>query len=164
MKMRNVLAFLFVFAVAGCKGPSAPPVTDDTIVQSEVNGVTLTHRYAVKPPKEFQPIKENYRALYPASLMTQPDYGGKMIRQLQAGKTYVVLGQVEHFWMALADEGQEELIGYVPMRAVVKSELYDKTVREQTPRLKQRKKQTCVTVDGSSKACKNSNSGTWILD
>ena len=164
MKMRNVLALLFVFALSACKAPPPATPTDDTIVTSEVNGTTLTHRYAVKPPKEFQPIKENYRALYPASLMSTPDYGGKMIRQLQTGKTYVVLGQVEHFWMALADEGQEELIGYVPMRAAVKSELYDETVRKQTPRLRTRQKQTCVSVDGSSKACKNSNSGTWILN
>lgn len=163
-KMRNVLALLFVFALSACKTPPPPAPNDDTIVKSEVNGVTLTHRYAVKPPQEFQPINENYRALYPASVMSTPEYGGKVIRQLQAGKTYVVLGQVEHFWMALADEGQDELIGYVQLRAVVKSELYDETVRKQTPRLRARQKQTCVTVDGSNKACKNSSSGTWILN
>ncbi|WP_437888986.1 SH3 domain-containing protein [Phytobacter sp. V91] len=164
MKMRNVLALLFVFALSACKAPPPPAPTDDTLVTSEVNGVTLTHRYAVKAPTEFTPINENYRALYPASLMSQPDYGGKLVRQLENGKTYVVLGQVEHFWMALAEEGQEELIGYVPMRAVVKSALYEETVRKQTPRLKPRQKQTCVNVDGSSKACKNKTSGTWILD
>ncbi|AGN83753.1 MULTISPECIES: hypothetical protein [Enterobacteriaceae] len=163
MNMRMVLALLFVFGVSACKAPPKPAPTDDTIVTSEVNGVTLTHRYAVIPPKEFQPIKQDYRALYPASVMSTPDFGGKVIRQLQAGKTYVVLGQVEHFWMALADEGQEELIGYVPMRAVVKSELYEKTLRDDARKLK-RKKQTCVTVDGSGKACKNANSGTWIIN
>lgn len=35
-------------------------------------------------------------AMYPASLMSRPDYGGKVIRTLETGKTYVVLGQVEH--------------------------------------------------------------------
>ncbi|APG18506.1 hypothetical protein Y71_10900 [Kosakonia radicincitans DSM 16656] len=164
MNMRMVLALLFVFGVSGCKAPPKPAPGDDTIVTSEVNGVTLTHRYAVLAPTEFTAINQNYRALYPASVMSKPDFGGKVIRQLEAGKTYVVLGQVEHFWMALADEGKEELIGYVPMRAVVKSELYDKTLREDRRRRVAPKKQTCVTVDGSGKACKNANSGTWIID
>ncbi|SFU08542.1 hypothetical protein SAMN05192562_104599 [Kosakonia arachidis] len=164
MNMRMVLALLFVFGISGCKAPPKPAPSDDTIVTSEVNGVTLTHRYAVSAPTEFTPINQNYRALYPASVMSKPDFGGKVIRQLETGKTYVVLGQVEHFWMALADEGKEELIGYVPMRAVVKSELYDKTLREDRRRRVVPKKQTCVTVDGSGKACKNANSGTWIID
>lgn len=165
MNMRMVFALLVVVSVSACVPRPKPAPSDDTIVTSEVNGVTLTHRYAVKPPKEFEPVKQDYRALYPASLMSTPDFGGKVIRQLNAGKTYVVLGQVEHFWMALADEGQEELIGYVPMRAVVKSELYEKTLREDKRRRKVApKKQTCVSVDGSGKACKNANSGTWIID
>ncbi|WP_270222504.1 SH3 domain-containing protein [Kosakonia cowanii] len=163
MNMRIVLALLFVFGVSGCVKHPKPAPSDDTIVTSEVNGVTLTHRYAVLPPKEFEPVKQDYRALYPASVMSKPDFGGKVIRQLEAGKTYVVLGQVEHFWMALADEGQEELIGYVPMRAVVKSELYEKTLRNDRRKV-QRKKANCVTVDGSGKACKNVKSGTWIID
>lgn len=164
MNMRIALALLFVVGVAGCRAPSGPPLTDDTIVTSQVNGITLSHRYAVTAPTEFKPVNEVSRALYPASLMSRPDYGGKLIRQLETGKTYVVIGQVEHFWLALADEGQEQLIGYVPMRAVVKSALYEETVRKQTPRPKARKKATCVNVDSNSKACKNANSGTWILD
>ncbi|XTZ40148.1 SH3 domain-containing protein [Salmonella enterica] len=163
MNMRMVLALAFILGLSACKAPPKPAPSDDTIVTSEVNGVTLTHRYAVHPPKEFTEVKQDYRALYPASVMSQPDFGGKVIRQLEAGKTYVVMGQVEHFWMALADEGKEEVIGYVPMRAVVKSELYEKTLREDRRKVV-RKKQTCVAVDGSSKACKNANSGTWIID
>lgn len=164
MKMRTLLSVLFVFAVVGCKAPQKPALTDDTIVTSQVNGVTLTHRYAVSPPAEFTPVNVSYRALYPASLMSRPDFGGKVIRTLETGKTYEVLGQVEHFWMALADEGKAELIGYVPMRAVVKADQYDATVRKQAIRPKARKKATCVNVDGSGKACKDSNNGTWILD
>ncbi|MGP3591607.1 hypothetical protein [Vagococcus sp. WN89Y] len=164
MNMRMVLALLVVVSVSACVPRNQPAPSDDTIVTSEVNGVTLTHRYIVQPPKEFEPVKQDYRALYPASLMSTPDFGGKVIRQLDAGKTYVVLGQVEHFWMALADEGQEELIGYVPMRAVVKSELYEKTLRQDRKRYVPPKKQTCVSVDGSGKACKNAKSGTWIID
>jgi len=75
-----------------------------------------------------------------------------------------VLGQVEHFWMALADEGSEQLIGYVPMRAVIKADQYEATVRKQALRPKARKKTTCVDVDGNSKACKDSANGTWILN
>lgn len=109
-------------------------------------------------------MNEPYRAMYPASLMSRPDYGGKVIRTLETGKTYVVLGQVEHFWMALADEGNEQLIGYVPMRAVIKADQYEATVRKQAIRPKARKKATCVDVDGNSKACKDSANGTWILN
>ncbi|MGG5964152.1 SH3 domain-containing protein [Salmonella enterica] len=162
MKMRVMLAFLFVTVVSGCKAP--PQITDDTIVSSQVNGVTLKHRYIVVPPSEFTPVNTAYRALYPALLMSRPDFGGKVIRQLETGKTYVVLGTVEHAWMALADEGQDELVGYVPMRAVVRSELYDETVRRQTPRRVVRKKNICVNVDGKSKACKNTKNGAWILN
>ena len=52
----------------------------------------------------------------------------------------MVLGQVEHYWMALADEGNEQLIGYVPMRAVIKADQYDAAVRKQAIRHKTRKK------------------------
>ncbi len=165
MNMRIVLSLLFVFAVSGCKAPPKPQITDDTIETSQVNGVTLTHRHIVQPPKEFQPIGEDYRALYGASVMSIPDYSGKVIRQLETGQTYVVLGQVEHFWMALATEdNKDELVGYVPLRAVVKSDLYDQTIRADRPRPRAKKKADCVSVDHSSKACKNANSGTWIIN
>ncbi|HGP4138982.1 TPA: SH3 domain-containing protein [Enterobacter roggenkampii] len=164
MKMRVLFSLLFVMAVAGCKAPQKPVINDDTIETSQVNGVTLTHRHAVTPPTEFTPVNEPYRAMYPASLMSRPDFGGKVIRTLDTGKTYVVLGQVEHYWMALADEGNEQLIGYVPMRAVIKADQYDAAVRKQAIRHKTRKKVTCVDVDGNSKACKDSANGTWILN
>ena len=76
----------------------------------------------------------------------------------------MVLGQVEHYWMALANEGNDQLIGYVPMRAVIKADQYEATVRKQAIRPKARKKATCVDVDGNSKACKDSANGTWILN
>ncbi|HHA1913517.1 MULTISPECIES: SH3 domain-containing protein [Enterobacter] len=164
MKMRVLFSLLFVMAVAGCKAPQKPVINDDTIETSQVNGVTLTHRHAVTPPTEFTPVNAPYRAMYPASLMSRPDFGGKVIRNLETGKTYVVLGQVEHYWMALADEGNEQLIGYVPMRAVIKADQYDAAVRKQAIRPKARKKATCVDVDGNSKACKDSANGTWILN
>ena len=164
MNKRLIISLLFVMTVAGCKAPTKPAMTDDTLVTHEVNGVTLTHRNAVSPPAEFTPVNASYRALYPASLMTRPDFSGKGGRTRETGKTYEVLGQVEHFWMALADEGKDELIGYVPMRAVVKADQYEATVRKASVRPKARKKATCVNVDGSGKACKDNNNGTWILD
>jgi len=164
MKMRVLYSLLVVMAVAGCKAPQKPVINDDTIETSQVNGVTLTHRHAVTPPTEFTPVNAPYRAMYPASLMSRPDFGGKVIRTLDTGKTYVVLGQVEHYWMALADEGNDQLIGYVPMRAVIKADQYEAAVRKQAIRPKVRKKATCVDVDGNSKACKDSANGPWILN
>jgi len=190
VNLRMALALMFVFAVAGCKAP--PKMTDDTIVSSTVDGVTLSHRYAVQPPAQFSPVNEAYRALYPASIMTRPSFGGKVVDTLKSGKTYTVIGQVENNWLALgesaqaADEAQPEtapaddkkaqqpaaqpavqLIGYVPFRAVEKSALYEQTIKADQPKRRARassKKKTCVAVDGDSKACQNSNSGTWIIN
>lgn len=188
VNLRIALSLMFVFAVAGCKAP--PKMTDDTIVNSTVEGVTFSHRYAVKPPAQFTPVNEAYRALYPASIMTRPDFGGKVVDTLKSGETYTVIGQVENNWLALGDAAQAaepqddaakssdsktvapqaataRLIGYVPFRAVVKSELYDQTLKADQPKRRARassKKKTCVSVDGDSKACQNSNSGTWIIN
>ncbi|MDR6297208.1 SH3 domain-containing protein [Pantoea dispersa] len=186
VNLRMALGLMFVFAVAGCKAP--PKMTDDTIVSSTVDGVTLSHRYAVQPPAQFSPVDEAYRALYPASIMTRPSFGGKVVDTLKSGETYTVIGQVENNWLALgesaqaADEAQPEtapaddkkaqqpavqLIGYVPFRAVVKSALYEQTIKADQPKRRARassKKKTCVAVDGDSKACQNSNSGTWIIN
>ena len=190
VNLRMALGLMFVFAVAGCKAP--PKMTDDTIVSSTVDGVTLSHRYAVQPPAQFSPVNEAYRALYPASIMTRPSFGGKVVDTLKSGETYTVIGQVENNWLALgesaqaADEAQPEtapaddkkaqqpaaqpavqLIGYVPFRAVVKSAPYAQTVTADQPKRRARassKKKTCVAVDGDSKACQNSNSGTWIIN
>lgn len=190
VNLRMALGLMFVFAVAGCKAP--PKMTDDTIVSSTVDGVTLSHRYAVQPPAQFSPVNEAYRALYPASSMTRPSFGGKVVDTLKSGETYTVIGQVENNWLALgesaqaADEAQPEtapaddknaqqpaaqpavqLIGYVPFRAVVKSALYEQTIKADQPKRRARassKKKTCVAVDGDSKACQNSNSGTWIIN
>ncbi|WP_435926753.1 SH3 domain-containing protein [Dryocola sp. BD613] len=166
MKLRNLLALLVVTSVVGCKAPP-PSMTDDTLVTSEINGVTLTHRYAVAAPSEFTPIDASYRALYPGSIMSKPDFGGKVISQLESGQTYKVLGQVEHAWLAVAEQDKQEMLGYVPMRALVKSELYAQTLKKDRPRPRKAAKKsasTCVAVDNDSKACQNANSGTWIID
>ena len=188
-KMVNLhiaLSLLFVLAVAGCKAP--PQITDDTLETSTVDGVALVHRHAVIPPGQFSPINEAYRALYPTSVMTRPDFGGKVVTSLETGGTYTVLGMVENNWLAIGElpqqaeapaEGQKtddakavaspaaaQLTGYVPFRALVKSDLYDQTLKADQPkrRVRSAKKKTCVSVDGDSKACQNGNSGTWIIN
>ncbi|WP_416412146.1 SH3 domain-containing protein [Pantoea sp. App145] len=188
VNLRIALSLLFVFAVAGCKAP--PKITDDTMVTSTVDGVTLIHRHAVTPPAQLSPINEEYRALYPASVMTRPDFGGKVVTTLQTGGSYTVLGMVENNWLAVGEQPQQavapdadakkaadsvpqttaqpaQLTGYVPFRALVKSDLYDQTLKADQPKRRARtsaKKKTCVSVDGDSKACQNGNSGTWIIN
>lgn len=189
-KLHIALGLMFVFSLAGCKTP--PKMTDDTLVTSTVDGVALSHRYAVKPPAQFSPINETYRALYPGSVMSQPGYGGKVVETLKTGESYTVIGQVENNWLALSEPAQAAeakpdsgratvkdapqsatpqatvtLTGYVPFRAVVKSDLYDQTVKADQPKRRARsssKKKTCVAVNGDSTACQNSTNGTWIIN
>lgn len=191
VKLRVALGLMFVFSVAGCKTP--PKMTDDTLVTSTVDGVAISHRYAVKPPAQFSPVNETYRALYPGSVMSQPGYGGKVVETLKTGESYTVIGQVENNWLALGEPAQAaaeakpdsataavkdapesaapqatvQLTGYVPFRAVVKSDLYDQTVKADQPKRRVRsssKKKTCVAVNGDSTACQNSTNGTWIIN
>ena len=101
--------------------------------------------------------------------MSRPDFGGKVVRHLENAQPYTVLGRVENNWLAIAEKDQDQLIGYVPLRAVVKSALYEETIKADQRRKRVRatqpaKKKTCVAVDGDSKACQNSSSGTWIID
>ncbi|NIF31438.1 SH3 domain-containing protein [Enterobacter sp. Cy-643] len=164
MKLRSLLVLLVVTTVVGCKAPP-PKMTDDTIVTSTVNGVTLTHRYIVEVPKEFTPVDADYRALYPGSIMSKPDFGGKVLAQLENGQSYTVLGEVENHWFAIAEQDKQELLGYVPLRALVKSELYNQTLKKDRPRPRRAaKKSTCVAVDNKSKACQNADNGTWIIN
>ncbi|KTS28595.1 hypothetical protein [Pantoea stewartii] len=190
VNFRIALSLMFVFAVAGCKTP--PKMTDDTMVTNTVDGTTLIHRHAVAAPAQFTAVNESYRALYPASVMTRPDFGGKVVETLKTGETYTVVGQVENNWLALGEEADAvsppatdakatdskgaapqaptnaaKVIGYVPFRAVVKSDLYDQTIKADQPKRRARaaaKKKTCVSVDGNSQACQNSNNGTWIIN
>lgn len=188
VKLRMALGLMFVFSVAGCKTP--PKMTDDTLVTSTVDGVAISHRYAVKSPAQFSPVNEAYRALYPGSVMSQPGYGGKVVETLKTGESYTVIGQVENNWLALGDaapaaaepqpgnatakdaaqsaapQATVQLTGYVPFRAVVKSALYDQTVKADQPkrRVRSSKKKTCVAVNGDSTACQNSTNGTWIIN
>jgi len=165
MKFRTLLPLLVVTVLVGCKAP-APQMTDDTLVTSQVNGVSLTHRYIVAVPNEFTQVNASYRALYAGSVMSKPDFGSKVLSTLENGKAYTVLGTVESGWLAIAEEGEQELMGYVPPRAMVKSELYGQTLKNDRPRARRAsgKKATCVNVDSNSKACQNADSGTWIIN
>lgn len=162
MKISIALTLLAALTLSACKAP-APQITDDTIVTSSVDGVTLTHRHAVRAPTSFTPVNETYRALYNASVMSSPDFGSHVIRYLENGKPFTVLGEVENHWLAIAEPDQEQLIGYVPYKAGVKSELYEATLRSDRPRPRKTKK-VCVDVGGQSKACRNNDTATWILE
>ena len=61
--------------------------------------------------------------------MSRPDFGGKVVRHLENAQPYTVLGRVENNWLAIAEKDQDQLIGYVPLRAVVKSALYEETIK-----------------------------------
>ncbi|WP_220485547.1 SH3 domain-containing protein [[Pantoea] beijingensis] len=163
VKTGIALTLLAVLTVAGCKAPP-PPMTDETMVTSVVNGVTLTHRNAVKAPLAFTPVNQTYRALYNASVMTLPDYGGNVVEHLENGKPFTVLGEVENHWLAIARTDDTRLIGYVPFKAGVISDRYEATIRSDRPRPRKSTKQVCVDVGGTSKACRKNNTATWILE
>ncbi|WP_067703441.1 SH3 domain-containing protein [Erwinia sp. ErVv1] len=165
VKTSIALTLLAALTLSGCKAPP-PAVTDDTLVTSEVDGVRLTHRYAVQAPHAFTPVNETYRALYAASVMPRPEFGGKIVRYLDNGKPFTVLGEVENHWLAIADDDSQQLIGYVPFKAGVKADLYDATVRSDRPRPRKNTnaKKVCVDVGGQSKACRNNSTATWILE
>ncbi|MDW8847386.1 SH3 domain-containing protein [Erwinia sp. MMLR14_017] len=163
VKISIAFTLLAVLSLSGCKAPP-PPMTDDTLVTSEVDGVKFTHRHAVQAPQSFTPVNETYRALYNASVMTSPDFSGKVVRYLENGKPFTVLGEVENHWLAIADPDQEQLIGYVPFKAGVKADLYDATLKSDRPRPRKNAKKVCVDVGGKSKACRNNDTATWILE
>lgn len=163
MKKSFALVVLVTSLLAGCKAPQ-PPVTDDTIITSTVDGVQLLHRHAVTPPAQFAPVNQSWRALYAASVMSTPDYGGNVVRYLENGKSFIVLGRVENQWLAISDRPEGQLLGYVPLKAGVESSRYEATLRSDRPRPRVKAKKVCVEVGGDSKACRNNNTATWILD
>ncbi|WP_205297159.1 SH3 domain-containing protein [Candidatus Pantoea multigeneris] len=162
VKKRLILTLIAVLSLASCKSPPAKPA-DDTLVTSEINGVKLVHRYAVSAPHEFTPLNQTWRALYAASVMTTPDYSGQVVRTLANSKPFFVLGEVEHHWLAIADQRDGPLIGYVPTKAGVESSRYAATLRNDRPRPR-KTTQECVNVGGDNKACRSKNTATWILD
>ncbi len=163
MKIKITLSLLCVMMLAGCKAPP-PPITDNTIVSSKVDGAVLTYRHAITPPQQFTPLNQEYRALYAGAVMSKPDFGGNLVKNLDNGQSFTVLGMVENNWLAIADDGQKQLIGYIPPRAGVESELYEQTLKADRRRPRYRAKKTCVSIAGQSNACRSSKNGTWIIN
>ncbi|WP_371328491.1 SH3 domain-containing protein [Pantoea sp. 1.19] len=163
VKIRAACILVSILALASCK-TAPPPPTDDTLITSEVDGVTLLHRYAIQPPAQFTPVNGDYRALYTASVMSRPDFGGSVVQQLENGAHYRLLGEVENQWYAVADAGASQLLGYVPRKALVSSDRYAATLRSDRPRPRRAVKKECVDVGGQSKACRSHASSTWILE
>lgn len=161
-KISAIFALLAALILTGCQ--SKPTITDDTLVTTVVDGIPLTHRHAIKAPHSITPINETYRALYNASVMDRPDFGGRIIRYLENGKSFTVLGEVENHWLAIADNDQKILTGYVPFKAGVKRERYDATLKSDRPRVRKNSKKVCVDVGDKSKACRNNDTATWILE
>jgi hypothetical protein len=171
VKIRTLLMLIAVFSLAACKMPVKPQITDDTIVSSTVNGVTLSYRHAIQPPTNFTPINQEYRALYGASIMTTPGYNGKQVHTLTAGEAYTVLGDVGEGWYAIAESADHVMVGYVPARSVVESDKYDATLRADRPRRRHKagtaaagKKKDCVNVGADGQACRKNSNSTWILN
>ncbi|KAA8998152.1 SH3 domain-containing protein [Affinibrenneria salicis] len=173
MKIRIALILLALSSLAGCTTPPPPPVSDDTIITTEVDGSVLTHRHAIQPPAAFSPVNEQYRALYAASVMTKPSYDGELVRYLENGQPFTVRGVVENEWLAIAETGKDQILGYVPPKAGVNSSKYEETLRKDRPRPRVRaaatnaaaaqKKTTCVST-GDGKVCRDNNSATWVLE
>ena len=157
---KKILSLSLLFALAGCQAPKPPVPTDDTIVSSTVSGVKLTYRHVVQPPAELHPLNLDYRALYNTSVMSSPNYSGKLIKYLSNGQHFMVLGIVDKEWLAVSDQPDKQLIGYVPLKAGVESSLYDGVVNPARRRAAPRQ---CVKVNGDTQACRQGVSATWVI-
>ncbi|WP_369790246.1 SH3 domain-containing protein [Rouxiella sp. WC2420] len=158
--MKKIITLACLFALAGCQAPKPSAATDDTLVSSTVDGVSLTYRHVVQPPKNFTPLNLNYRALYTASVMSNASYGGKLIKYVKNGEQFEVLGIAESNWLAISDRPDHQLIGYMPLQAAVKSDLYEGVIAQ--PRRRSGATQ-CVKVDGGTQACRQGSSATWVI-
>lgn len=161
MRLTILAGLVVALALSACS--MHRPLTDDTPVFSVIDGVKLTYRYAIIPPRHFTAINKEYRALYATSVLNRPDFSGKRLAYLNTGDTYTVLGQADNGWFAVASQDKSELAGYVPLRALVLSERYADTLKADARRRRTAEKRSCVAVDDVSQACQN-NSGTWIIE
>jgi len=158
--LKKIIGLSLLFALAGCQATKPPAPTDDTIISSKINGMTLTYRHIVQPPTAFTPLNLDYRTLYTTSVMSSPGYEGKLIKYLSNGEHIEVLGIAESDWLAVSDRADNQLIGYTPLKSAVKSDLYDSVVAQHRPRMAQKQ---CVKVDGGSQACRQGSSATWVI-
>ena len=115
MTTRAILTAVLAVMLIGCKANIKPEVNDDTIVTSQINGVTLVHKHIIQAPENFTPINSQYKALYAAGIINRPKYGGKIIDQLKVGQTYTALGEVQGTlstqargaWIAIANDDKQ---------------------------------------------------------
>lgn len=165
MKIRILLLLLSTLLLSACAPRSDIVITDDTLVSHKINGVTLTHRAIISPPEQFQPINEQYRSLYSASIMSKPSYNGKVLGNLENAAPFFVLGEVENKWLAISLEHEGELVGYILSNAGVVESEYRAALLKDRPRVRRaRSADNCVTVGNNGKACKDTKSDTWILE
>ncbi|WP_431225571.1 type VI secretion system accessory protein TagV [Serratia sp. L9] len=168
MKIRISPLLFSALLLCACTPRSEQAITDDTLVSHQVNGVMLTHRAIISLPEQFQPINEQYRSLYSASIMSTPSYKGKLLGQLENATPFFALGEVENQWLAISMEDRGELIGYIQGNAGVIENQYRATVRKDRLRVRRTKTTNsaghCVSVGNNSKACKETKSDTWILE
>ncbi|MFP7605925.1 hypothetical protein D3C81_860900 [compost metagenome] len=165
MKTRIALTLLTALTLAGCSTPPPPPPALDinAMISSEVDGVKLQHRAAIKAPQRFKPIGKEYRSLYAASIMSSPGYNGSAVGSLDNATAFYALGEVENNWLAITEAEGGNLMGYIQANAGVPISRYKSTLRKDLPRRNRATRQDCVKVGGDSKACKDSGSATWIL-
>lgn len=132
MKLSIAITLPAALSLSGCRAPPTP-VADETIVTSEVGGLKLTHRHAIQSPHSFTSITDNYRALYVASVLTSPGFGGEIVRHRENGKRFTLLGIVRDHWLAVAEVDQPKLIGYIPFNAGVKNNFYKDALKDERP-------------------------------
>lgn len=170
MKIWISLLLLSTLLLSACVPHAKVTTTDDTLVSHKVNGVTLTYRAIISPPEKFSSINKQYRSLYSASLMSQPNYNGKVLGYLNNAATFFALGEVENKWLAISMENGGNLIGYIQGNAGVAENKYRATLLNDRPRPRRTSTSTtnnsanCVNVGSNSKACKDAKSDTWILE
>ena len=163
MKIRIMLVLLTTLALSACKSGPLHKDGPDDIITSQVGELTLKHRRAIEPPESLKLINQQYTSLYAASIMTRPDYSGSLVGHLTNAKPFYVIGQPNNRWLAISEEKDGNLVGYVPFNAGVPSTQYQATLRQDRPR-RAKAKSDCVAVGGDSKACKDAASETWIID
>lgn len=162
VKTRIMLVLLTTLALSACKSGPLHKDGPDDIITSQVGDLTLKHRRAIEVPASLKPINQPYTSLYAASIMTRPDYGGQVVGYLTNAKPFYVIGQPNNRWLAISEEKEGNLVGYVPFNAGVPSTHYQATLRQDRPR-RVKAKNDCVTVGEDSKACKDA-SETWIIE
>ena len=147
-------------ALSGCKAPSVHP--QEKLETSVVDGTALVHRHEIDAPKQFTPVYQAYRALYAASVMSTPGFQGKRLRTLGNGELYQVLGRVENNWLAISDNRELQLTGYVEFKAGVPSARYDATATG-APSASLPRSRQCIGVGNGDSACRKGRSATWII-